>query len=96
MGWAHQPLMHITTQRTMRLFSLLEFWHFHADADYAINYGGIGMVIGHEMTHGFDDQGAQYDEKGNLKNWWKKDDETKFKAKTGSVVYNTQSIYCVG
>ncbi|MBK8723480.1 MAG: M13 family metallopeptidase, partial [Saprospiraceae bacterium] len=73
---------------------ILQFPFFDADADDAINYGGIGMVIGHEMTHGFDDQGAQYDEKGNLKNWWKKDDETKFKAKTGSVAaqYNQFTV----
>ncbi len=65
---------------------ILQFPFFDENADDAINYGGIGMVIGHEMTHGFDDQGAQYDDKGNLQNWWKKEDETKFKAKTGDVV----------
>lgn len=54
---------------------------FDANADDAINYGAIGMVIGHEMTHGFDDQGSQYDANGNLKNWWSKEDNTKFKAK---------------
>ena len=43
---------------------------FNKDADDAVNYGGIGAVIGHEMTHGFDDQGCQYDKDGNLKNWW--------------------------
>ena len=59
---------------------------FNPNADDAINYGGIGMVIGHEMTHGFDDQGSQYDEVGNLQNWWTKEDGIKFKAKTGLVV----------
>jgi putative endopeptidase len=44
------------------------------------------MVIGHEMTHGFDDQGSQYDDKGNMVNWWGKDDITKFKSKTAGVV----------
>lgn len=58
---------------------------FDVNADDAINYGAIGMVIGHEMTHGFDDQGSQYDEAGNLKNWWTEADNTKFKAKTGMV-----------
>jgi putative endopeptidase len=73
---------------------ILQFPFFDEGADDAINYGGIGMVIGHEMTHGFDDQGAQYDEKGNLQNWWKKEDETKFKSKTGDVVkqYNAFTV----
>jgi putative endopeptidase len=65
---------------------ILQFPFFDKDADDAINYGAIGAVIGHEMTHGFDDQGAQYDKDGNLKQWWTKDDETKFKAKTQMVV----------
>lgn len=73
---------------------ILQFPFFDVNADDAINYGAIGMVIGHEMTHGFDDQGAQYDAEGNLKNWWGKDDETKFKAKTGGVVkqYNAFTV----
>jgi len=51
---------------------------FDPHADPAVNYGGIGAVIGHEISHGFDDQGAQYDEKGALKNWWSKADAAKF------------------
>ena len=70
---------------------ILQFPFFDPKADDAINYGGIGMVIGHEMTHGFDDQGSQYDEKGNMNNWWSKDDMTKFKAKTGAVVKQYKS-----
>ena len=68
--------------------------YFDNNADDALNYGGIGMVIGHEMTHAFDDQGAQFDKEGNVKNWWTKDDYEKFKAKTGSVVdlYNTFTV----
>lgn len=65
---------------------ILQYPFFSDEADDAINYGGIGGVIGHEMTHGFDDQGAQYDADGNLKNWWLPEDEQKFKAKTGVVV----------
>ena len=74
---------------------ILQFPFFDMNADDAINYGGIGMVIGHEMTHGFDDQGSQYNDVGNLVNWWGKDDEAKFKAKTGSVVkqYNGYSVF---
>ena len=48
------------------------------NADDAVNYGGIGVVIGHEMTHGFDDQGRQYDKDGNLKDWWTAEDAKGF------------------
>jgi len=73
---------------------ILQFPFFDANADDAINYGAIGMVIGHEMTHGFDDQGCQYDEMGNMINWWSSEDSTKFKAKTGGVVkqYNSYVV----
>lgn len=52
--------------------------YFDVSADDAINYGGIGVVIGHEMTHGFDDQGRQFDKNGNLKNWWSDKDIERF------------------
>lgn len=55
---------------------------FDPAAPAAVNYGGIGFVIGHEITHGFDDQGAQFDGHGNLKNWWTKEDLLKFQAAT--------------
>ncbi len=73
---------------------ILQFPFFDLNADDAINYGGIGMVIGHEMTHGFDDQGSQYDEVGNMKNWWASADGDKFKSKTGLVVnqYNAFTV----
>ncbi len=58
---------------------------FDAAADDALNYGGIGAVIGHEMTHGFDDQGAQYDAQGNLHNWWTPEDLKNFKERTACV-----------
>ncbi|MGH8174577.1 MAG: M13 family metallopeptidase [Rhodanobacteraceae bacterium] len=59
---------------------------FNPDADDAVNYGAIGMVIGHEISHGFDDQGAQYDGDGNLRDWWTKEDHEKFAAKTKALV----------
>lgn len=52
---------------------------FDMEADDAFNYGAIGVVIGHEMTHGFDDQGAQYDKEGNLRQWWSEDDTKQFR-----------------
>ncbi len=55
---------------------------FDPEADDAVNYGGMGAVIGHEMTHGFDDQGSQFDAKGNLKDWWLPEDKISFKART--------------
>ncbi len=68
---------------------------FNIDADDAVNYGAIGMVIGHEMTHGFDDQGAQYDKDGNLKNWWSKEDSLKFVAKTKLVINQYNSFVAI-
>ena len=73
---------------------ILQFPFFDKDADDAINYGGIGMVIGHEMTHLFDDQGRQYDADGNLRDWWTKPDAERFGAKTLAVVnqYNDYTV----
>jgi predicted metalloendopeptidase len=65
---------------------ILQFPFFAFNADDAINYGAIGAVIGHEMTHGFDDQGSQYDGDGNLRDWWSKEDHEKFAAKTNALV----------
>ncbi|GAA2132875.1 M13 family metallopeptidase [Nocardioides bigeumensis] len=59
---------------------------FDADADEAENYGGIGAVIGHEIGHGFDDQGAQYDGAGNLHDWWTPDDKAAFEVKSKALV----------
>lgn len=58
---------------------------FDANADDAVNYGGIGAVIGHEISHGFDDQGSKYDATGELKNWWTADDRKNFDARTGAL-----------
>jgi putative endopeptidase len=59
---------------------------FDAQADDAVNYGGIGGVIGHELSHGFDDRGSQYDADGNLHDWFTKEDHEKFAAKTKALV----------
>lgn len=59
---------------------------FDPEADDAVNYGSMGAVIGHELTHGFDDQGSKYDADGNLKDWWTKEDLQRFKAKTEKLI----------
>ncbi len=64
---------------------------FYLDADDAVNYGAIGVVIGHEMTHGFDDQGRKYDKNGNLADWWAPEDAEKFNSKTKVLVYQYDS-----
>jgi putative endopeptidase len=66
---------------------------FDPNADDAVNYGGIGAVIGHEISHGFDDQGSKYDAEGVLQNWWTEADRKNFDARTANLVsqYNTYS-----
>ncbi len=61
---------------------ILQYPFFDMAADDAFNYGAIGVVIGHEMTHGFDDQGCQFDKDGNLNNWWTAEDKARFDART--------------
>jgi putative endopeptidase len=67
---------------------------FYMNGDDAVNYGAIGVVIGHEMSHGFDDQGRQYDKEGNLRDWWKPEDSKNFEAQTQVLVdqYNAYTI----
>jgi len=65
------------------------FYDYRADA--AVNFGGIGAVIGHELSHGFDDSGSQYDGDGNLNNWWKEDDKAKFEAAANALVAQFES-----
>ena len=62
---------------------ILQYPFFDPKADDAFNYGAIGVVIGHEMTHGFDDQGRHYDKDGNMTDWWTKEDGKNFEARTG-------------
>lgn len=93
----HQPVdktMMACTPQTVNAFynplfnsinfpaAILQPPFFDPEADYATNYGAIGMVIGHEMSHGFDDQGCQFDKDGNLKNWWTADDKAKYDERT--------------
>ncbi|MCT9867920.1 M13 family metallopeptidase [Paenarthrobacter aurescens] len=68
---------------------------FNADADDAVNYGGIGAVIGHEIGHGFDDQGSQFDGSGALRNWWTEEDRASFEILTAKLVaqYDALSPY---
>ena len=65
---------------------------YNSDADDAVNYGAIGVVIGHEMTHGFDDQGRNFDKDGNMINWWTEADAEAFKAKTAILVKQFDAI----
>jgi predicted metalloendopeptidase len=59
---------------------------YSVDAAIPVNMGGMGVVVGHELTHGFDDQGAQYDKDGNLKDWWQPDTQKQFKQRTQCVI----------
>ncbi|MBO4379914.1 MAG: M13 family metallopeptidase [Muribaculaceae bacterium] len=69
---------------------------FNPEADMAENYGAIGVVIGHEMTHGFDDQGRQFDKNGNMENWWTEEDATKFNALADKLVAQFDEIVVLG
>ena len=68
---------------------------FEKDADDAVNFGGIGVVIGHELTHGFDDQGSKFDADGNLKNWWTQADRDEFDKRTGCIADEYSSFVAV-
>lgn len=68
---------------------------FDVNADDASNYGAIGVVIGHEMTHGFDDQGRNFDKDGNMKDWWTEEDANKFKSLTSILVNQFNNIIVV-
>ncbi|MEP7101615.1 MAG: M13 family metallopeptidase, partial [Burkholderiales bacterium] len=69
--------------------------NFDAAADDAVNYGAIGAVIGHEISHGFDDQGSQYDGDGNLRDWWTEQDKANFAAKTKALVAQYNAFVAV-
>jgi predicted metalloendopeptidase len=71
---------------------ILQAPFFSATADDAINYGAIGAVIGHEVTHGYDDQGAEFDLQGNLKNWWTESDKKNFDERANCIVAQFDSF----
>ena len=66
--------------------AILQSPFFNMNVDDAINYGGMGYVIGHEITHGFDDRGRQYDADGNIRDWWTKEDNNKFKVRAQKII----------
>ena len=72
---------------------ILQYPFFDMNADDAFNYGAIGVVIGHEMTHGFDDQGRQFDKDGNLKDWWTAEDAQRFDERAKVMIDFFDSIY---
>lgn len=75
---------------------ILQAPYFNPDADDAENYGAIGVVIGHEMTHGFDDQGRQFDKNGNLKDWWTEEDAAAFTKLADGLVAQFDAIKVLG
>ena len=75
---------------------ILQFPFFDPKADDAVNYGGIGSVIGHEMSHGFDDQGSKFDADGNMRNWWTDEDKKRFEAKTQALAKQYDAYTVLG
>ena len=98
--WSFDP-MTVNAQANFKLVAItfpaaiLQPPYFDPNADPAVNYGGIGAVIGHEMSHHFDDQGSKYDIKGNLSDWWTPKDVQNFKALTGRLVkeYDAYEVF---
>lgn len=76
--------------------AILQPPYFNPDADDAANYGNIGMIIGHEIGHGFDDQGSRYDGDGKLESWWTEEDYAKFKERTSALVEQYNAYVPVG
>lgn len=84
-----------TTNEICFLAAILQPPFFNPDADDAVNYGAIGVVIGHEMTHGFDDQGRNYDKDGNLIDWWTAEDAVRFKERADKLVDQYDQIIVI-
>ncbi len=85
-------LLQPTTNEICFPAAILQPPFFNPAADDAVNYGAIGVVIGHEMTHGFDDQGRHFDKDGNMNNWWTDADAAAFKTKTDVLVKQFDAI----
>jgi predicted metalloendopeptidase len=75
---------------------ILQFPFFDAKQDSALNYGAIGAVIGHEMTHAFDDEGSQYDAQGNLRNWWTPEDRKNFDERAACIAKQFDGFVVAG
>ena len=86
---------HPTTNEICFPAAILQPPFFNPDADDAVNYGAIGVVIGHEMTHGFDDQGRNYDKDGNLIDWWTAEDAVRFKERADKLVDQYDQIIVI-
>ena len=84
-----------TTNEICYPAAILQPPFFNPNADDAVNYGGIGVVIGHEMTHGFDDQGRNYDKDGNISGWWTAEDEAKFNERAQVLVEQFNKIIVI-
>ena len=84
-----------TTNEICFPVAILQPPFFNPDADDAVNYGAIGVVIGHEMTHGFDDQGRNYDKDGNLIDWWTAEDAVRFKERADKLVDQYDQIIVI-
>jgi len=76
--------------------AILQYPFFDADRDAAANYGGIGSVIGHEIGHGFDDQGSRFDGAGKLSDWWTDADRSAFEERTKSLIAQYDALVPVG
>ena len=76
--------------------AILQYPFFEADRDAAANYGGIGAVIGHEIGHGFDDQGSRFDGDGSLRDWWTDDDRTAFEERTSVLIEQFNALVPLG
>ena len=88
-------LLQPDNERDLFPAAILQPPFFNPEADDAVNYGAIGVVIGHEMTHGFDDQGRNYDKEGNLSDWWTAEDAALFTQRADRLAQQYSDIIVV-